>query len=453
MVARAESLFITKLIREGNAADVTQLIKHGFNSTMFPEPYNDIIAYILQYRQRYKQLPTEEEIVRDFERLDRDQILCDEVPKAALGAIYDEIIKSNIRLDVVKFSEELSEKFSKLGGMPLVEYIRDASLELATRYARGRNQAYSLTDLIVPLKEDYENIITGRSAGIPIPFNFIQADMLGWQPAQITCFIAKTGVGKTWALILCAAAAACGNPYLFQLPDGCLPLIESRMRELSTKVLVVSCEMPALDIARRLASVLTRTSFNRLRAGKLSHEEKELYFRDLDKFIETDSDGFCIGNNIRIVGPEVASTPDQIMAQAEDFGASLVLIDGFYYMSGKGDKRWEKVEGNMQQMRLHTLISNRHYILASQLRRDAKSLSSSTTDDAAFSVSITQDSNNIFGIYQPKALKDARQLDMASLKQRDGSISMPYRYQWDLYDMIFKEIGPVTENDGAQGGY
>lgn len=455
MDTRVESLFLTKLIREGDAATVTQLLKNGFSSDSFPEPYKDVVDYVLQYRQRYKQLPSEEEIARDFERVDRSVFFCDTVPKAAIGAIYDEIIKQRIRIDVVGFSEELAEKFKKIDGIPLIEYLGETTRELSIRYAKHRNQSYSLSDLVVPLKEDYENIIAGRSSGIPIPFNFIQQDMLGWQPAQMTCFLAKTGVGKTWVLILCAAAAAAGNPYLFQLPEGCAPLSQERIRELTSKTLIVSCEMPALDIARRACSVITRTSFNRLRAGKLSHEEKELYFRAIDKLArpETDGEGLCIGNNVRIVGPDVASTPDQVMAQAEDFEADLVLIDGFYYMNGKGDKRWEKVEGNMQQMRLHTLISNRHYILASQFRRDAKALQSSSTDDAAFSVSIGQDTNNMFGIYQPRALKDSRQLDFSSLKQRDGSISMPYRYRWDLYEMIFEEIGPVTENDGSQGGY
>jgi replicative DNA helicase len=461
METRAEALLITKLIRECDAATMTQLLKSGFSSALFPEPYKDVIDYILKYRQRYRQLPSEEEIVRDFERVDRSVLFVDKAPKAAIGAIYDQIIRQSIRLDVVDFSEKLAEQFKKLDGLPMIEYIGEVTRELSIRYAKNCNQSYSLSELIQPLKEDYENIIAGRAAGIPIPFNFIQQEMLGWQPAQITCFLAKTGVGKTWILMLCAIAAASGDPYIFQLPAECAALTPDRKKELATRTLIVSCEMPAIDIGRRLCSIITKTSFNRLRAGKLAHEEKEMYFNRMDRlgaagdlmFSDKDGSAVGIGNNIRIVGPDVASTPDQIMAQAEDFDAGLVLIDGFYYMSGKGDKRWEKVEGNMQQMRLHTLTSDRHYILASQFRRDAKSLQGSGTDDAAFSVSIGQDSNNMFGAYQPKALKDSRQLDLSSLKYREGNIGAPYRYRWDLYDMIFEEIGPVMESDGSQGDY
>ena len=78
------------------------------------------------------------------------------------------------------------------------------------------------------------------------------------------------------------------------------------------------------------------------------------------------------------------------------------MIDGFYLMPGPGEKRWEKVEANMQRLRLHSLESGRHYMLATQFRREAKTLNSTDIDSLSFSASIGHDSNNVFGLVQTK---------------------------------------------------
>lgn len=456
MEIRPETLFLTKLIREGNSQSVVQLVKDGFNQELFSAPYKDVLTYIFKYRHKFKQIPTEDEIIRDFGGIDKSLLFTKETPRAAIGAIYEEIIRNSVRSSVIDFNEGLHKEFQKLEGLPLLEYLEKATREVSARYTKCRGKVHSLADLVDLLKEDYEKVITGQADGIPIPFLFLQEELHGWQDAQMTTVVAKTGIGKTWFLLLCACTAATGDPFMFHRPDDYPELTEARKQQLATKVLLVSCEMPAIDIGRRISALFTKISFNRLRSGKLSHEEKELYFRRLDSLVHVDKEKqvLGVGHNIRIVGPEVASNPEQILAQAEDFDAKLVLVDGFYYMAGQGERRWEKIEGNMQQMRLHTLMTNRHYILASQFRRDSKALQSSTTDDAAFSVSIGQDSNNMIGLYQPKGLKASKQLDMSALKMRDGSVGTPYRFHWDLYDINFSQVGPVKDDaEPAQSSY
>lgn len=451
---RPENLFLTKLINEDCSEAFNTLLKTGFSTTLFSKPYSDIVDYVVAYKQKFKQLPTKEEVVTRFAQLGEEIIFSPQIPKAALGAIYEEIVNQAVRTDVITYSEDLAKEFEAKSGLGLIEAISFKHRELSLKYAQARGKANSFADMVPALLEDYEKVVTGESDGIPIPFLFLQEAYHGWQPAQITSILAKTGIGKTWALMLNAIAAAEGDPFFFFRPPDIPATTPEKKKAQAKKVLVVSCEMPVLDIARRMAASYTKTSFNRLKAGKLSHEEKELYFRRMREMIGQGSDSTraSVGDNIRIVGPEMAGTPEQILAQAEDFGADLVEIDGFYYMNGPGMKRWEKVEANMQQMRLHTLISNKHYILASQFKRDARTIQGSSTDDAAFSVSIVQDSNNVIGLYQPRALLKAKQIDICELKARDGVPGVPYRYKWDLYDMIFEQIGQVQDS-GEEDGY
>jgi hypothetical protein len=210
--------------------------------------------------------------------------------------------------------------------------------------------------------------------------------------------------------------------------------------------------MPVLDISRRLASLYTRVSFNRLRSGKISPEERAAYNKGIDLLTVPNDYGVVVGDNIRIVGPDTAGTPEQIRAQADDFGASLVVIDGFYYMQGPGEKRWERVEANMQQMRLHTLLTDRHYMLATQFKQGSKNIHTSSTDDIAFSMSIGQDSNNIIGLFQPPALRKAKQIDITSMKVRDGTPGNPYRFNWDYHEMKFDQIGRTEDLEAAEDG-
>lgn len=458
MSSSLEIQFITKVIHGGDLTDFNNLLKHGFSEDIFGPPYKDIIKFINTYRQKYHQLPTEEEILKRFESLEKKLIFSPKVSLATLRAIYDALINQACRVDIVAFSEELAKEFAVAkDSVPLLEKINLSMRKLDTKYARAKGRIHTLADMSATLREDMERTMSGLADGIPIPFSFIQEEMRGWQPAQITSVLAKTGVGKTWFLLLCAIAAASGDPHFYDRYKDIQPLTEERKKELRSKVLVVSCEMPVLDISRRLGSLYSKVSFNRIKSGKLTHEEKELYFRKLDELMFVDKDGKAIGigHNIRILGPDLAGTPEQIMAQADDFKADIVLVDGFYYMSGSGEKRWERVESNMQQMRLHTLISNRHYILASQFRRDAKALKSSSADDIAFSMSIGQDSNNLIGLYQPPYLRQLRQMDINELKSRDGTPDLPYRFTWDLYEMKFVQVGRVedVEKESSESAY
>jgi len=437
---RPEAIFITKLLA-GTKQDLVDTMKFGFDAALFPDPYKDVIDFILEYQNKYGDIPDKKTVEERFSVLGAEILFTDAVPKAPLRATYDNVVKQSAKADIVKFSEELYTKYEQLDGLQLIDLVVKETGKLTNRFLKSRGRVSSLTELVPDLKANYEEIISGNAVGIPIPFLFLQEMLLGWQPAELTTVVARTGVGKTWFLMMSIIAAAVGDPYFFYRPPDISPLSEERKRKLATRVLVVSCEMPSLDIARRLMSVYAQTSFNRLRSAKLSHEEKELYFRKM-----SDEAAVLMGNNIRIVGPEIASTPEQILAQAQDFDAALIVIDGFYYMQGPGEQRWEKVQANMQQMRLHSLMSGKHYLLASQFKRDAKTIQSSSTDDLGFSVSIGQDSNNVIGLYQPNALAKAKQLDMKSLKFRDGVPNQPYRFSWDFYNMVFDQIGQVAED-------
>jgi hypothetical protein len=449
MLERIEPHFLTKIVTAGHD-EVTQLFKQGVTSSVFSEPYKEVVDYIIDYRNKYKQTPDHKMVLQRFEQLSKEILFSPKIPKAPLQSLYDEVVSRAIRIDVTAFSNDLANEYEKTHeGKALIQFMDDALRKMHSKYTTSSGRVATLSEMVPLLKEDLEKVASGQAAGIPIPFYFLYEELLGWQPAQITSVLAKTGVGKTWFVLLSAIAAASGDPYIIHQPKDVPPLTDGRKRELQTKVLIVSCEMPVLDISRRLASIYSRVSFNRLRAGKLSADEHKTYINEIESLTAPNHAGVIVGNNIRIVGPDTAGTPEQIRAQADDFDAGLVIIDGFYYMQGPGEKRWERVEANMQQMRLHTLLTDRHYMLATQFKQGSKNIHTSSTDDIAFSMSIGQDSNNVIGLFQTPVLRKANQIDITSMKVRDGTPGNPYRFNWDVRSMKFDQIGRTEELEAA----
>ena len=103
-------------------------------------------------------------------------------------------------------------------------------------------------------------------------------------------------------------------------------------------------------------------------------------------------------------------------------------------------------------MRLQTLRTKRHYFLASQLKPASKTLKSSDMDSAAFSQSISQDSNNIIILVQENQHKTDRKVVIILDKARDGVSKVPYLYEWDHHECKYTEIGMQEDDDDQESG-
>jgi len=453
---RVEALFLTKILSDRNlAAFDHHVAKNGLNPGFFQEPMTEIIEWVVGYRAQYNELPTPDTAQRAWPEL--PTILAGtEIPEASISVLYDEVAKEAVRVDVLESLQDLHKQLTeRTDPFDIKDAMSLYAHTLQARYSAHKTEIKDFREYAEDLEQDYNDRLAGVKLGIPCPFLFIQEQLGGWHPAQITSCVAPTGLGKTWFIVLNSAAGLLGDPYIFHRPPDIPAWTQEQKDAARARVLIVSLEMAPIDVARRQAAVLSSTSFNRLMKQKLSDVEKAAYFEAL-RSLKADGPHARVGENLRIVGPNQATTPDQVAAQAEEFGADLVLIDGFYYMEGPGKERWQKVEGNMRQMRLHTLMSNRHYMLATQLRRNEGTLARSNADAVAFSQSISHDSNNLVFLVPPKdAGNNARVIDMKLGKVRDGAVDQPYRVQWDLYDMRFAQLGPVQDmaSSGGQAAY
>lgn len=440
-----QDLLLIKLLKTKDSNGLANILRRQFNEELFSTTHRELVSWLIETFTKIKAVPEDEIVLERFPSLG-SFLLSKEEPKANLSFIFDELVNKQIKVKVLQTLELAHQTTNKSSdGFTLLNEISSLHSKLVQSFRHAQSQVFSPVELVDKVIEEYEISETGNRKGVPIPFNFLHKSIGRWEPGQLTTFVAKTGIGKTWALILCAEAAIRGNPFIHSQVDDedAWPTLKQKTNR--HKALFVSLEMPAVDIFRRLVCVMAKISFNRARSGKLNNLERKLYMDFANKIKDPNTEEHKILSNLQIVGPGSATTPEQINLLAEDFKADIVFVDGFYYLNGPGEKRWEKIEANMQQMRLHTLISNRHYILASQFRREAKNASTSTTDALAFSASIAHDSNNLIFLAQDEANKLQRTVNMWSGKVRDGELGSAYKMQWDFFEMNFAQIGDAAE--------
>ena len=452
---QVECLFLVKVLGGSTLAEFDKHIgKVGIDSNYFQEPLSQIIDWVVKHRIKHQEIPPPDLTARAWNELPT-LLQGYAVPKSGLGSLYDEVVNGAMRDDVLVSLQDLHKQMVER--VPAFD-IKDAMTMhlqvMNAKYSRYKSEIKDFHEYATDLEQDYNDRLTGIKLGIPCPFLFLQEQLGGWQPAQITTVVAPTSAGKTWWLGHNVIAGVKGNPYIYHRPNDLPAWSPEQMERARARILFVSLEMAPIDIARRLAALVSGTSFNRLMKQRLTDQEREYYFQTL-RNLKSDGPDAWVGKNLRLIGPNEAATPEQVAAQAEEFGADMVVIDGFYYMDGPGDDRWKKVEYNMRQMRLHTLMSNRHYMLATQLQRGKGTLNQAQPDTVAFSSSISHDSNNMIFLVPPKDPgNNTRTIDQKLGKARDGDIDQPYRFQWDYFDMRFAQLGPVQDmSQAAQSAY
>lgn len=452
---QVEQALLVKILREKDTKGFNWLVREGCKADMFNKQVQPIYEHIADYRRDYGVVP-DIEMLR-VQRPSMYEMLAG-VPtfEAPLEALYDEVLQDKVLQEITQLGAGIAKRMeAEESGFTVLDFVSQHVQTIARRYTRSRFSTSSVGGVGDALIQDYMDGMNNVTRGIPCPFPFIQEALGGWELSQLVAIVAKPGTGKTFFELLCVDAAVHGDPYRWSKGEGLPEYTDEQKEAARAKALLVSMEMSDLDISRRLIALYMQLSFARIRAHKLTDEERETYFKFIRE-LKTGGINEMIEDRVRLVGPGAATTIDQIAAQAEDFGADIVFIDGFYLLEGEGEEAWQRVGHNTRAARLQSLKTPTHWQLASQLNRSARSRDSTSLDTLAFSSSIGFDCTNVFALSQTADQKKNRFVDMFALKMRDGDVNKPFLYNWNPVQMSFSEIGEAVSNDdiatGSTGG-
>ena len=271
-----------------------------------------------------------------------------------------------------------------------------------TQDAEERKQAY------LKRKENQGMI------GMPTGIDKLDLMLKGIQPKQLVTLIAKTGVGKTWLLILVAS---------YMILQG-------------YRVLFLTTEMSEEQIEDRLEAMLFgmmcgEFNYNKFKSGTLSPDQEEAYFNFLDRKSKLEK---CI--------IETATGVSNVNAKIDQYDPDIVFIDSCYLMDDDqgSDQDWLRVahitrdlKKLAKQRKIPIFINNQ----ADQTTTNAKT--GPELHNMSFSKAIGQDSDVVLALFRDEQMIEDKEMKLKVLKQREGTLGSVV-LNWDFSTMNFKSI-------------
>jgi len=333
-MANVELQLLSNVIRDG---DMAVLRRMGFNAALMQtEEAREMFRWLMDAFTDPKKpgsVPSLDRVRRRFPEFDycpvRDPV------EALAKEVTDNNTKASIRRQIEEMEELLDEGEDPqvvLGAF--LPELRDLSMQ------GGDNRHLSISASASLLKEDYLQMQrAGGITGLPWPWAPLNQSTAGMQPEDFIVLYARPKQMKTWvALFVCVYAYLAGY-----------------------RVLVYSKEMASKTMMRRAASIIAHVDYEKVKTGTLDQDDEETYFgalTALENYEKSSQDGdghraamhFISDRDIKGGGTKKGVTVDVLSAEAERFGADLILVDGFYLMrdgrTGVKSRDWKQV-GNI----------------------------------------------------------------------------------------------------------
>jgi hypothetical protein len=418
-----------KMLRRALDGDLTVLLRSGLNPGMLRPPYDKVFPRLIDFYQKHNQLPGDKRFldmcqdVSGFEIAPKEQAV-------SVGTVYWEQISDFVmKQNFIGTMREIAERYNDKT-VPATELCLEAAAKLRkiyVDYGTGDTQLIP-GKLVEPiLWNEYQLAAEGKKPGIPISplFPSLANGIVTWAPASITTVVSRSGVGKTWFMLINGLNAAC----------------------MGYRVLGASMEMIAEDVYERLISLHARINFDDLIKGKLARDQFERY-NQCRADIRADAPPW---NNIRLMNPDSIKSVEAVEAQADASGAHFVLADAFYDIPEKTrEKEYEQINENLRAVRRFSLSTKRHWMLTAQFNRSAKTAYDSDEFAMGGTDYFNKISNNVIMMVQSKTQKQARKVTFKLSKGRKASPQPMYEHHWNFFVPTWEPIRAIHERDKVQ---
>jgi hypothetical protein len=174
-----------------------------------------------------------------------------------------------------------------------------------------------------------------------------------------------------------------------------------------------SKEMTVKQMRRRCASILSGLDDGLIRTGKLSPEEKDIYFDCLADLKDSEKEA---GASLRRCpallflsdkGVKGGSTVEKLRARIEQFEPDILFVDGFYLMrdgrSGKKDRDHKTVGNISADLKALARDLNITIFGTTQANREANKGFGDDLSEVAFADAIAQDSDLVMRCVKGKS--------------------------------------------------
>ena len=331
----------------------------------------------------------------------------------------------------------MSSRFGDIGKLMVVDPFaaREQMAELVrdTSWSTGRMASYIDPETFRVLIDDYEKMERGGGVitGLSSPWPNVDKHSLGLQPGELTVLLAKRKTGKSWGLLA-----------------WFMHILKNDLAGTDDCLLIVSMEMPAKQMYKRLAAIDLNLDYADFRAGRLTVDERKRLY---DKMTELENPQPGTPTIHIATAKEIKNVAD-ICGKVSEKRPRAVGIDGMYIL-GRDKKlgMWERTITNCSEIKLDLCEDMDIGVLATSQfagTKDKQALEA-TADDAAYAKAIGDWADAMRGLFMNDEYERAGQRVFRAMESREfQGVDLDINFNLKLMD--FSEI-KVRDDDAGDG--
>lgn len=362
---------------------------------------------VLEHHQKYNQLPTPDIIEGSL------GIVLDD-PGNGLDFFLDEVLNRKLHRDLSVGIEEAVEFLDQHDPRGSLHRIEKLMMELR-KERLSESMVVSLPALGPKTIEFYRKIKAGER-GVQLPWPSMNEATMGLWPEDLMLIVSRTGIGKTWATVICAR--------------------HCWVQTNSKRVLLATTEIAKETVSHRFVALHNRLAYKELRSGKLDAFAEDRMVRGVEAI--KDAEG------LYLVGGDFDFRVETLAAAIEEVQPDVIILDGAYLIKSEGRTRTERAAETFNELARLTKRARLPMITTTQFNREVKE----STDTKAKSVKVENigltdvagwNASLIYGMIQSKDMKADKKMGFKGLKVREGTTD-EFEATWDLDAMNFAEI-------------
>lgn len=404
-----DQVFIGCILRDGKSALVKS--KKLIRSYMIEGNAASSYDFILNYFSKYGEVPSKEffsaKVSGEFKG-------SDEKIDLVIDEIIDRYLWKKSSEFGVKFSEILDAKKPRVALSELAKFQKSILSETPS-------EVVEIFDLRDDVRDYYEKAKSG-DLGVKTPWKTLNNSIVGLIKREVNIFVSRTGVGKTYLMILLARYAH----------------IKGK------RVLFICTEMDRVSIATRFFGIDLGFEPREIRKAGLNENDEREFFDKMRDY--GDRSGFGL------LGDDTKPTIENIENAILNYKPDIVFIDGVYLVktNERGD-RHAKVSHVADEMTRIAKQGNVCIVGSHQFNRDVDSddVDSASLDKLGITDVVGWNATNVYALFQSVDMKSDNEMMFIPLKERNGG-GRRFIVNWDFEELEFGEInedGDEFDND------
>jgi replicative DNA helicase len=397
--------FVSAVLAAGRDA-VRQALDRGITVEFLEGEGAQAWAFVIEYLKSYTDVPTPEML------LGKANISLGDPPAGAWQFFMDEVVNRHLHKSLTGKLKNVIEVIDK---DPQGAYQRyEQGIRELREMALSRTKTVALWDQADAFLELYEKLKQGFT-GIRTPWPTINDTTLGFWPEDFVLFVARLGIGKTWAMILLALHAW---------------HVEKK------KVLFATTEMSYEKILQRAVAAHFKLPYDDLRKGRLDFT-LEQKMREGLATLKGDA-------NLRIIGGEFDFRIESLEAALEEAKPDILFLDGAYLLRVEGAGRVERAANSYDELKRIAKRQRIPVIASTQFNREVKAnaKASVSADKIALSDVAGWNADLIYGLVRTEDMEKDGRMVMVPIKFREGR-GAEIECWWDFASMNFSEVNPA----------